>query len=450
MANINELKNEIAEVLHIEKSYELPSVCIKFGLDSGDEVEANQSKRTYVKKRLASKGEEFILDLAKKLSMIYDSPKLTRIISGFSDDNGLKITSITRRKIIDEIILLGNLSGKLEITDFLRRIWEIQNMPSTDSRFSNAAGDIAQHMIYNDDWTIEYLLITYFDMLYISDNKMILFLENLVHPLIREDDEQMKYVDSINKHLENDNYSLKIVDYISGHPLYNIVDISKGVKGRVKNLIFASDGLKPEIVLSDSINNDIKIVKNEEHCLVYDLPIQVRGLKWTDLVKWWADSLQIELSHENSLKTVQRSLYSRLYKSLDSEPEKLLFKTYYSKLNSIYMDKLPALIPQVYLHYDPYTIKQLKGQKRLPRQRMDFLIIFSSQHRIVIEVDGKQHYADGDVASPKRYAEMVAADRDIKLNGYEVYRFGGYELQGTNGEKILGDFFIELMKKYIG
>src|SRR5690606_24500522 len=40
-------------------------------------------------------------------------------------------------------------------------------------------------------------------------------------------------------------------------------------------------------------------------------------------------------------------------------------------------DTLPALIPQVYLHYDPYTLAQLGGVGRLPRQRMDFLLLFS-------------------------------------------------------------------------
>lgn len=42
---------------------------------------------------------------------------------------------------------------------------------------------------------------------------------------------------------------------------------------------------------------------------------------------------------------------------------------------------------------------------------MDFLILFSNSVRVVIEVDGQQHYADGDIANSKKYAGMVAADR---------------------------------------
>ena len=62
-----------------------------------------------------------------------------------------------------------------------------------------------------------------------------------------------------------------------------------GVSGTAKNLIFASNGPKPEIVLADAINNDIKIVKHEERCLVYDLPLTKDGLLWKHLIGWWAE-----------------------------------------------------------------------------------------------------------------------------------------------------------------
>jgi very-short-patch-repair endonuclease len=61
---------------------------------------------------------------------------------------------------------------------------------------------------------------------------------------------------------------------------------------------------------------------------------------------------------------------------------------------------------------------------------MDFLLLMRGRWRLVIECDGKQHYADDDGrASPRRYAEMVAADRELHLAGYEVVRFGGAEFQ---------------------
>ncbi len=179
---------------------------------------------------------------------------------------------------------------------------------------------------------------------------------------------------------------------------------------------------------------------------MYDLPILDSVFLWENLVKWWANKNNF-IFPDNS---TEFKLYFRLMESLNSKPEKLLFETYFKRLREELGDKFPALIPQVYLHYDPKNLDNLKGNKRLPRQRMDFLLLFSKQERVVIEVDGKQHYAnDNDnIANPKKYAEMVSADRELRLNGYEIYRFGGYELYGKQGEWIVENFFRCLFKKY--
>ncbi|TKH07540.1 hypothetical protein FC678_22680, partial [Peribacillus simplex] len=114
-----------------------------------------------------------------------------------------------------------------------------------------------------------------------------------------------------------------------------------------------------------------------------------------------------------------------------------------------YNNNLPSLIPQVYLHYDPYTINQRFNEAVLPRQRMDFLLLFPNKQRIVLEIDGKQHYSDGDISSPKKYSEMVYADRELKLNGYEVYRFGGYEfINREKSSQMIKGFFDSLFKKH--
>jgi very-short-patch-repair endonuclease len=64
-----------------------------------------------------------------------------------------------------------------------------------------------------------------------------------------------------------------------------------------------------------------------------------------------------------------------------------------------------------------------RGKPILVRQRMDFLLLLRSSVRVVIEIDGKQHYSDVDgKASPQLYAKMVAEDRRIRCLGYEIYR----------------------------
>jgi hypothetical protein len=217
-----------------------------------------------------------------------------------------------------------------------------------------------------------------------------------------------------------------------------------GVRGEIKNLIFAANGPKPELVLTDATTNTIRIVKNEEYCLVYSRELSEHGLLWGELVDWWRDL--------NNLRDWPRSkqrknLFARLKLSMgNNEAEKLLFTTYYKEFFEVLDDNLPALIPQVYLHYDPYTVERLGGVSRLLRQRMDFLLLFPNRRHVVLEVDGKQHYAEGDTASPQRYAEMVEEDRNLKLAGYEVFRFGGYEFRDQERVKrVLKDFLHDLL-----
>ena len=78
---------------------------------------------------------------------------------------------------------------------------------------------------------------------------------------------------------------------------------------------------------------------------------------------------------------------------------------------------------------------------------MDFLVLLPHRRRIVLEIDGVQHYADHEGrASPERYAEMVAADRELRLVGYEVYRFGGHEIADRRlASGILDKFFDALL-----
>lgn len=213
-----------------------------------------------------------------------------------------------------------------------------------------------------------------------------------------------------------------------------------GVTGTPKNLIFAANGPKPEIVFTDAIDNNIAISRHSEHCLVYDRPITGAGLTYGDLVTWWR-SVHPEAGDDDV--AAGRNLHARLVASLASHPERLLFQTYAARYAAGF--DIPALVPQVYLHYDPYTARQRgPAGSPLPRQRMDFLILFSDRRRVVIEVDGAQHYSENGQVSPRLYSEMVAADRDLRLIGYEVYRFGGSELGQPDATELLNRFFDRL------
>lgn len=165
------------------------------------------------------------------------------------------------------------------------------------------------------------------------------------------------------------------------------------------------------------MNNDIIIIKNQEKCLVYDRAVSTSGISWEDLKTWYDESFN------NGVE-----LNERLRESLDSPPERLF--------------------------YDPKLEKE-RIKKIFEHQRMDFLMVLSESQRIVIEIDGIQHYSEyikgkqRHYASVDKYAEMVAAHREMTLAGYDVYRFGGKELHDeVQGKGIIKNFFKMLFEKY--
>ncbi len=443
MCTLAQLRDSIAGALAAKvKAYDLPTECVTLGLAEGTEEDAFRSKHRYVMDRLAGKSKESLLSLAAKVMEAYPTDGLQALLEQFAPETHPSVSEVTRRNLLQDLSALGDLAGKLGPLEFLGRMWNLDQVSFSGIDFRTFRDEIVQHMVRNDDWDYGCVL-DYLGIARISSKRFFEFLELLLHPLVRPGAEQQQYANTINSHLRRDGLNLCPVDQISGYPVYKVLPLREGVAGAAKNLIFAADGPKPDIVIADAINNDIQIVKNAEYCLVYDAPIPATGLRWLDLVQWWAGKNGLDAS---SIET-ERELYKRLANSLGSPPETLLFKTYFQKFKGLYGENLPALIPQVYLHYDPYTARELV-QARLPRQRMDFLVLFSGYERVVIEVDGKQHYAVGDKADPRTYADMVAADRDLRLAGYDVYRFGGHQLAAESSVETITNFFERLLVKY--
>lgn len=439
------LREAVARVLTGEKCYDLPRVCQQFGLPGGDEDEACRSKRTYVLHQLRDRTEEEVVTLAESLLSAYDAPELRERIALYRQGNAQALSELTRRKILATLAELGDeLPGRLGWEEFLARSWPIHTMASEDYRFSSFPGELHQHMVANPgDWTLDHLF-NRLGALSASDARFTRFIESCVEPVVRDGPEQAGLAAELDALLRPDGLALRPADTLSGATVYRVLRPSAGVAGAPKNLIFAANGPKPDLVLADAINNDVRIARNEQYCLVYADPIPATGLLWQDLVRWWEAMVP-----PSGGTAPERALYDRLVQSLDSAPERMLFRHYFKRYHGRLGQRLPALIPQVYLHYDPLTIRARAHGRVLPRQRMDFLILFSAEERVVIEVDGKQHYAaDDGTADPARYAGMVAADRELRLGGYEVYRFGGHEFTLSGLEANFDRFFTALFAKH--
>lgn len=367
------------------------------------------------------------------------------------DERPRRITEVTRRRIIDGLFKIQrNWSGTLEDADFLGRLYDLDQLPSHDSRYTTAAQDICQHTWRNNDWDDDWIFHDTRFGIVNQDDKLLRFLAEMLHPYVRTDlGEVRQLLEFFNGVLVHDGYELIQIDAISGAPVFGYRLIGSGVPGALKNLIFAAIGPKPDIVLDDALNNDLRIVRHEQNCLVYDRALAAHGLTWRELTDWWADRQGLT---DKSDRDISLSLYRRLDSSLgDNDAERRILRTYTDRYVRLGPD-IPALLPQVYLHYDPYTAKERRAPGPLARQRMDFLLLLPHRARVVIECDGIQHYADKDHdwrADPHRYAAMMAEDRDLRLKGYEVYRFGRVELtEERAASRLLNTFFDRLDQRY--
>ncbi len=328
----------------------------------------------------------------------------------------------------------------------LERLWVIDDNPMSffDNNDRSLRNEIERHVHRNPgDWSTEYLFdrLGAFDS---TDRRFALFIEGLASAdVIPDETAQRKFVAKVNTQLSKCGVELTESDIESGYPVFSLFSTRSTTSGRPKNIIFASD-VKPDLRFRDALNNDVEIVTNADRVLVYDRPISKDGLLWNDLQTWWSDLTKV--ANDDDAK---KSLYRRLLSSLpiNSPPQKLFFESYYGAFGKA-IPMLPALLPEVWLHWDHKTVRE-RGPDALLRYRMDFLLLLPVGVRVVVEVDGKQHYAfDDGRADCARYAKMTAADRELKLAGYEVFRFGADELQNDSALDAVSKFFEGMFKKY--
>lgn len=180
----------------------------------------------------------------------------------------MQISEITRRDIVDSLLMRESpFYGRLGLMDFLKRVWNLSSMPSTDSRFENAEGDIWQHMINNDDWNHNYLLCTYLDLVNCDDQTFLRFLETCLHPLVLSDQKQVAELQSeLNKLLLPDGFGLVASSQLSGRPIYKAVEVgaekSRGIKDDAYEVVLSfagEDRAYVEAVAEYLKNNGVRV-----------------------------------------------------------------------------------------------------------------------------------------------------------------------------------------------
>lgn len=432
----NALALRIAEMLKNRCTHEtLPGAAEDAGFSLGEAA----SKRDRVLAGLKSADRKTLGAIAERVGRRFADFDLEEAGCLVLEEGDPPISEITRRDIAK--VFGHDLAGERAVDDVLRPLWPIDIMSDGFFASRSLAQQIMQHMVVNPtDWDAEHLFgeLSAFTS---SRSRFARLLESVMHPLARRGPEAQRLASDLNELLRRDGYKLETTGEASGYPVYALSRLHRGVAGAPKNLIFASTGPKPELGFADAVNNDVVILAGAEHCLIYDRSIRSDGLLWSELVSWWG-----ELHPEESDPAKSLGLRLRASMSSSSLAEQAVFDTYFRRYRPMLQSALPALIPQVYLHYDPAVVRTLKHRASFPRQRMDFLLLLPNRARVVIEVDGQHHFTRNDKPSLPAYAEMVSADRDLRLAGYEIFRFGANELVGAGAQALIERFFDRLFQ----
>ena len=139
-----------------------------------------------------------------------------------------KITGVTRRDIFDLFKkgITENIFypyyGRIDIVEFLKRLYSLANWESRDSRVDNAEEEIIMHTRngdYSDNWIFEDKRFQLFDG---EDSILLDFICEVFHPEVRDENEGWeRYLEKINALLKEDGYEIVATSKLSGRDIFS-------------------------------------------------------------------------------------------------------------------------------------------------------------------------------------------------------------------------------------
>ncbi|MBE7451453.1 MAG: hypothetical protein HS111_21910 [Kofleriaceae bacterium] len=450
---MQDLRRALVSMLSTGTWSDIKRTHARVNLEWREDLQPGSGKPAYATRVLDALDEPATLALAtrcvKELADQGGIIELQNALWHHESSGRIDLTPVTRQAFADLLDRRG-LPGVQSVTAFLEQFATPQLLGA------EATYDGKRRLIYRESaFLSDASVISHRNLLALfgfndwPDKRVFQMFEKIVDPMSLDAGDQLSWVEALNGLIAVDGFLLREASRISGRAVFRVHRQRSTHHRRPKNLIFASTGPKPTLGFADALDNDVVILEHAEHCLIFDDHIGDEGLTWTGLVGWFARGKAL------SDETARKDLGKRLLASVGSEPEGRFFGAYFRIFAHRLADRLPALLPQVYLHYDPATLAELRCRnlaKRFLCQRMDFLMLLPGGARVVLEIDGQQHYAtslDADARpSPQVYAETVRGDRELRLAGYEVYRFGGAELTKASAGETVRTFFDHLFARH--
>lgn len=159
------------------------------------------------------------------------------------------ISEITRQDIFDWLRESDiHWAGRLSEADFLGRIFDLDSIPSSDSRHAHVSGDIGRHRYANDDWPDDWVFIDErFALMTGPDDTFLRFLCETLHPVVQEDRERTTtQAQAYNKYLRRDGWELVPGEMLSGHPIYESRRVPADGRHAVRSVTRIADALNAD------------------------------------------------------------------------------------------------------------------------------------------------------------------------------------------------------------
>ncbi len=169
------------------------------------------------------------------------------------------ISEDTRRKISD-LLVVSKIwyNGNIDELDFLSRLYNLKELPSSDSRYKNAFNDINQHTVNFFDWKDDWVFYdSRFNLMNCKDEEYLKFLIETLHPRVRSDIEQIEKLFKIyNDNLKKSGWEIQKSNEYDTFPEYIYVRNGIGSIITSENLSSIKNHFNSEYV-----NNKVELIQ---------------------------------------------------------------------------------------------------------------------------------------------------------------------------------------------
>jgi AbiJ N-terminal domain 3/Abortive infection C-terminus len=219
---IKELRTRIASVISDEKAYNVPGVCVRYGLADGTGDEAYQSKFKYVSSRVQNLTAEKVIEVAEALYRDMPDFSLGEALAKIGENGQALVTELTRRRIVNTLEHVP-FSVRISELEFLQKLWPLDSMRAPASYTKGGTMiDFINLQLFVHDGKANRSILEGLDIYAVSQAQFFKVLEALTDPLAREIPEQMDIVTRLNVVLAADQFHLKEVGRVSGSPRFKV------------------------------------------------------------------------------------------------------------------------------------------------------------------------------------------------------------------------------------